>query len=150
MKHLFDVGNVAEIRARVARLGPTSERQWGSMDAAQTMAHCASQLDLPSGVRRPARAFIGRIMGWAIKRMSFRDDSPMPRNAPTIPELVVTDPRDFASEQRRLLAAIDHFVSGGPRACTDHPHPFFGRLTPEEWAIHEYKHLDHHLRQFGG
>lgn len=43
----------------------------------------------------------------------------------------------------RLLAA------GGPRACTTHPHPFFGPLTPNEWAVQQYKHLDHHLRQFG-
>jgi LPS sulfotransferase NodH len=44
---------------------------------------------------------------------------------------------------------IDRFVAAGPKGCTTHPHSFFGRLTAEEWAILMYKHLDHHLRQFG-
>jgi transposase InsO family protein len=44
---------------------------------------------------------------------------------------------------------IDRFVAAGPKSCTTHPHSFFGPLTPEEWAILMYKHLDHHLRQFG-
>ncbi|MFD1127776.1 DUF1569 domain-containing protein [Paenibacillus provencensis] len=29
------------------------------------------------------------------------------------------------------------------------PHPFFGKLTSEEWSIGLYKHLDHHLKEFG-
>jgi len=40
-------------------------------------------------------------------------------------------------------------VGAGPAGCTAHPHSFFGRLKPEEWATLMYKHLDHHLRQFG-
>jgi hypothetical protein len=44
---------------------------------------------------------------------------------------------------------IDRFAAAGPQGCTTHPHAFFGSLTPDEWAILMYKHLDHHLRQFG-
>ncbi len=44
---------------------------------------------------------------------------------------------------------IDRFATAGREGCTSHPHSFFGRLTPDEWAILMYKHLDHHLRQFG-
>ncbi len=29
------------------------------------------------------------------------------------------------------------------------PHPFFGNLNSEEWDTLNWKHLDHHLRQFG-
>ena len=59
----------------------------------------------------------------------------------------------FGRQQVRSIlsgnSSFDRFVNGGPRVCTTHPHPFFGRLTPAEWAIQQYKHLDHHLRQFG-
>jgi len=48
-----------------------------------------------------------------------------------------------------LCALIDRFAVGGPQCCTKHPHTFFGQMTPEEWATLMYKHLDHHLRQFG-
>ncbi len=52
-------------------------------------------------------------------------------------------------EQHRLSALIDRFAAAGPAGCTTHPHTFFGPLTPQEWAALMYKHLDHHLRQFG-
>ena len=45
--------------------------------------------------------------------------------------------------------ALGDNAQGGPGVCTNHPHSFFGRLVPEEWAVLMYKHLDHHLRQFG-
>ena len=63
--------------------------------------------------------------------------------------VLVTDERDFMVERQRLRESIDRFASGGPRICTKHPHFFFGPLTPVEWAVLMYQHLDHHLRQFG-
>jgi transposase InsO family protein len=44
---------------------------------------------------------------------------------------------------------VDRFAAGGPTVCTNNPHSFFGTMTPEQWSILMYKHLDHHLRQFG-
>ncbi len=77
------------------------------------------------------------------------DDQPMRLNSPTVEALVVHDERDLAVERTRLCESVDRFFAGGPEACTTHPHAFFGSLTPEEWSILMYKHLDHHLRQFG-
>jgi hypothetical protein len=59
------------------------------------------------------------------------------------------DERDLGKERERLLGLIDKFAAGGAAGCTKNPHSFFGKMTPEEWAILMYKHLDHHLRQFG-
>jgi hypothetical protein len=28
-------------------------------------------------------------------------------------------------------------------------HPSFGRMRPRDWDVLQYRHLDHHLRQFG-
>lgn len=39
--------------------------------------------------------------------------------------------------------------TGGEKVCTTHPHPIMGSYTPAEWGKGMYKHLDHHLRQFG-
>jgi hypothetical protein len=52
-------------------------------------------------------------------------------------------------ERERLSGLIDKFAAGGEAACTKNPHGFFGKMRAEEWAILMYKHLDHHLRQFG-
>lgn len=149
-KKLFDAATVAGIQSRLARLGPRNERQWGRMNLAQALAHCSAGLEQALGERRPPRVLMGRILGWVIKPLALGNDEPMRRNSPTVEDLVVLDQRDLETERTRLSATIDRFVAGGPAACTTHPHPFFGRLTPQEWAGHMYKHLDHHLRQFGG
>jgi transposase InsO family protein len=81
--------------------------------------------------------------------MVFRNDDPMRKNSPTARGLIVADERDFGTERARLSGLIDKFAAGGAARCTRNPHSFFGRMTPEEWAILTYKHLDHHLRQFG-
>jgi hypothetical protein len=84
-----------------------------------------------------------------IKRLALRDDEPMRKNSPTVEDLVVQDERDVEVERTRLRNLIDRFVANGPSVCTTHPHSFFGPLTPQQWSILMYKHLDHHLRQFG-
>jgi hypothetical protein len=81
----------------------------------------------------------------------FGDDKPMRRNSPSSPELFLADPTqgDFERERAQLMQAIDRFATAGAVGCTQHPHPFFGPLQPQQWAILMYKHVDHHLRQFG-
>jgi hypothetical protein len=97
----------------------------------------------------PPRMFVGSIIGRMIKGKVLGDNEPMRRNSPTAKTLIVKDDRDLEVEQKRLCALVDRFAAGGPKGCTAHPHCFFGPLTPAEWAILTYKHLDHHLRQFG-
>lgn len=57
--------------------------------------------------------------------------------------------RDFGKEREQRSRWIDKFEAEGASACTTHPHSFFGTMTPDERAVLIYKHLDHHLRQFG-
>ena len=149
MKTLFDIVNVDEVKARLAQLTPDSERRWGTMTVAQAVAHCSAGVEMALGDRKPPRILIGRLLGWIIKPMALRNDEPMRRNTPTAPDLIVQDSRDLETERARLDRLINRFVAAGPTGCTTHPHSFFGQLTPEEWAILMYKHLDHHLRQFG-
>jgi hypothetical protein len=149
MKDLFDPSVGAELKTRLRLLRAENERQWGKMNAAQAVAHCVGGLEQALGDRRPPRMPVGRFFGWAIKRLALGNDAPMRRNSPTVPELVVADTRDLDVERARLLALIDRVAAGGPASCTTHPHSFFGRLTPQEWGVLMYKHLDHHLRQFG-
>jgi len=149
MKNLFEAAKVAEVKERMAQLRPDSERQWGTMNAAQAVAHCSAGLEMAMGEIRPPRMLMGRIIGRMVKPMALGNDEPMRRNSPTVKDLVMQDERDLRTERERLCGLIERFAAAGPGACTTHPHSFFGRLTPEEWATLMYKHLDHHLRQFG-
>jgi hypothetical protein len=149
MKNLFEAPRIEEVKERIARLLPDSQRHWGKMNAPQAVAHCSMGLELALGDLRPPRALLGRIIGSIIKPRVLRNDEPLRRNSPTVEGLMVQDERDLAKERARLCGLIDRFAAAGPASCTTHPHSFFGPLTPEEWAILMYKHLDHHLRQFG-
>ncbi len=149
MKTVFDAASIDELQCRLARLQPNSARQWGKMSPAQMLAHCTKGLEMATGEIRPPRALTGRIIGRVVKRAALGDDKPMMRNSPTSKELVIEDDRDFAVEQARLSRLIGRVAAAGPAGCTSHPHAFFGPLTPGEWGILMYKHLDHHLRQFG-
>jgi len=150
MKNLFEVARVEELKERTAELRQDTAHLWGTMNAAQALAHCSTSLEWATGDRIPSRGALPlRIMGRIIKPMVLGNDEPMRRNSPTAKDLVVQDERDLRTERERLCQLIDRFANSGPEKCTTHPHSFFGRLTPEEWAILMYKHLDHHLRQFG-
>jgi hypothetical protein len=148
-RNLFEKARVDEIKDRLQQLRPDSRRQWGKMTPVQMLAHCSAGLAMAAGEIRPPRVLVGRIIGRAVKRVALRDEEPMRRNSPTARELIVANCASFESEVSRLGASIDRFAASGPAGCTTHPHPFFGPLTPDEWAILMYKHLDHHLRQFG-
>ena len=148
MKNLFEAATAEEVRERMVRLRPDSARQWGKMNPAQALAHCSSAMEVSVGLKSPPRSFIGRLVG-RLAKSSILSEKPTAHNMPTDKSFLVSGDRDFEAERQRLRGLIDRFAAGGPAGCTRHPHRFFGPLTPTEWAELNYKHLDHHLRQFG-
>ena len=150
MKNLFDATVVNQIKTRLGKLEPHSERLWGKMTVPQMLAHCSVSMQWAVGEVVPEKgALPARLMGRLVKPMVFRNEDPLRKNSPTAKSLIVTDERDFGKEREQLSRLIDKFASRGVSGCTKNPHSFFGKMTPEEWAILMYKHLDHHLRQFG-
>jgi len=148
MRNLFELEAVNEVCSRIDKLQPAMDRQWGKMDVSQMMAHCSAALDMATGTAKLPRMFVGRLIGRFVKPV-YVNDKPFSKSNPTAKELVVSDQRDFRHEQELLKLKIRQFHEGGEGKCTRHPHPFFGALTPYEWSRGMYKHLDHHLRQFG-
>jgi Protein of unknown function (DUF1569) len=148
VKNLFEASSATEIKERIGSLRPDSGKQWGTMTVAQMLAHCSAWMEMAAGLKSQRQAFLGRIFGRLAKK-SILGEGPIRRNMPTDKSLLVQDERNFATERQRLLDRVEEFSQGGPQKCTTHPHSFFGPMTPAEWATMGYKHLDHHLRQFG-
>lgn len=148
MKTLCDAGSAAEIKARLALLTPQSQHLWGKMGAAQMLAHCSAALEVPLGDKVSRQVLIGRLIGWMFKS-EFTNEKDFRKNSPTDPSFIINRECDFAVERARLDGLIDRFAAADPNACAQHRHSFFGKLTGAEWGIGTYKHLDHHLRQFG-
>src|SRR5436190_7008417 len=101
MKNLFEPETLNDVVSRIDKLQPTSQRQWGKMDAAQMMAHCSITMDIASGRLNLPRIFIGRIIAPFFKSI-YTNEKPFGKNGPTGKELIVADQRDFAREQEQL------------------------------------------------
>lgn len=132
---------------RIDRLAPDTQPEWGSMTAAQMFAHCAEVQEVANGSRKlEGTPLLLRLLGPLIRR-AVVNDRPYPRDTRTHPQYRQTERREFDAEKQRLLLALEAFR----RAENDPPprHPLFGTLNHEERGWSSYKHLDHHLRQFG-
>ena len=148
MQTLFDPSARENVNARLGKLQPSSERQWGKMTPSQMLAHCANALEVASGDRPRKQALIGRLFG-PLVRKKLLGEEPFGKNSPTDPTFVIRDERDFETERTRLKNVLDRFCDRGPEHAARQTHSFLGRLTGEEWGTMMYKHLDHHFRQFG-
>ena len=148
MLNLFDGNDRKPILDRLARLQPSATRRWGKMSPAQALAHLVIAMESAGGLGKQEQSLLGKIVSPFIM-WKVLDETPFAHGAPTDPSFVVSDDRDFEKEKARLVSSIDRLVSRGPEKAVQSVHPFFGRLTAEGWGRLTYKHLDHHLRQFG-
>lgn len=148
MKNLFDQPAYDEILQRLQKLTPQSQRLWGKMTVAQMLAHCKVAFSVPLSEKKMPRMFLGLLLGWTIKSKLY-NESPWKKNLPTAPNFIIRDERDFEIEKAALIDLINQFHKGGPGNVGKFPHPMFGRFNPEQWGKSMYKHLDHHLQQFG-
>lgn len=148
MNTLFDKDTHDEIGERLSTLTADTERQWGKMSAAQMMEHAARALDMASGKKPMDQKFLGKVLSWAFKK-EFFGEAPFKKNRPTGPDFVIKDEPDFELTRERLKQCIADFCALGESGTDGNVHGFFGPLTGKQWGETQYKHLDHHLRQFG-
>jgi len=111
------------------------------------LAHCADALRMAYGEvncesKRIPIAQLGMVKWLVLNVMPF------PKGAPTAPELLARAPAPWEEERENLTALIHRFSEESTRASWP-SHPVFGKLTGKEWGQLGWKHLDHHLGQFG-
>jgi hypothetical protein len=148
MKSIFEPGTHAELLERLGKLTPETERQWGKMSASQMMEHTARTMEMATGKNGTKQSLIGKVVGWAVKP-GFLSEKPVPRNAPTAPLLSVKDDPDFAAARDRFEQLLKELHELGESGTEGNIHVFFGALSGKQWGETQYKHVDHHLQQFG-
>ncbi len=148
MKSLFDKEAYDEILRRINSLTPQSQRGWGKMEVAQMLAHCKEAFKVPLSDKKMPRIFMGLMLAWMMKSKMY-NESPWKKNLPTAPSFLIKDQREFDLEKGELTELISKFYTAGRGNVGKFPHPFFGKFTQEQWGKSMYKHLDHHLKQFG-
>jgi hypothetical protein len=133
------------IIARLRQVTPTTPARFGKLTAATMVCHLADQLRVGLGLipTVPTRSLAGRtIVKWVVLYTSFQ---PPPGKIETAPEMLTTRPTTFAAD----VAEVERLIERLGTTPTSAVHPFFGPLDHAGWARLAWKHLDHHLRQFG-
>lgn len=146
MKTIWDSSCREALLQRFKKLTPDRRPAWGKMTSAQVLAHLGDPMNVALGKKRAAPqrgAFSNPII-----RTLIIYCIPWPKGAPTAPEFVHAHDEAFDHNLAALRTTFDEFVSAGERASFE-AHPSFGRLTSKAWGRLTYRHLDHHLRQFG-
>ena len=147
MKSLFDPEGNRKIVERIKALDPVHPPLWGKMSAAQMVTHAQRPLQVAIGELKLKQGLIGMLFGKMIKRQLSTIDQFKP-NLPTAPQFVIRDQPDFIKERNTLIRLVEDFAKK-KSAVPSNKHPIFGMMDEQEWDSLQWKHLDHHLRQFG-
>jgi hypothetical protein len=139
----------AEILVRLRRLEPTSPRQFGRMTPHQAICHLSDafrSMMTPTKISTVASPLPRVVMKWVALRAPMK----WPAGVKTMPEVDQeiggTKPVEFARDRQELEALVERFAT---QSSGFQPHPMFGCMTTAEWHRWGWRHMDHHLRQFG-
>jgi hypothetical protein len=147
MQSLFEADVAEQIIERINGIGADTKPKWGKMNAAQMMAHCRAPFRVYFGEARSGRGIMGILFGKMAKKKLF-SNKPWPQSLPTDKSFIIKGERHFQEERDKLVEDIRRFTNEGYHVTSSN-HPFFGKMSSQEWALLAYKHLDHHLQQFG-
>lgn len=148
IKTILNALGYEEIKTRIERLQPDSQRQWGKMDVSQMLAHCSIPIEQATNkvpFKDESNFLSKTIIRWVVLRSVKKGT--FGKNLPTAQGFYVTDEHKFALEKKRLLDNLADFYAKGQNGHLM-PHPMFGQLTNEQWGQLTHLHLQHHLTQF--
>jgi len=149
MKDIFNQNTIAEFKSRINNISEDSTAEWGKMNVYQMLKHCTENDKMLTGKGQFKRLFIGRIFGKMALRSSIKNDAPLSLNSPTHPDLVIKENGDVSTQKQEWISVLDAYYSSPSTTFENFTHPFFGKMTPQQISKFAYKHIDHHLRQFG-
>ncbi len=149
MHNVYDAATVAELIARINSLSPSTIPHWGKMSVDQMLAHCNVSYDMAYTDMYPKAGGIKRFVLNLFVKQAVVGPKPYPRNSPTAPQFRMSGAKDFERERAKLIDSLQRVQRDGDRGFEGRESPSFGPLTAAEWNTLFYKHLDHHLTQFG-
>ncbi|WP_020567102.1 DUF1569 domain-containing protein [Neolewinella persica] len=146
---IFDQQTVTDLLERIDKLTPETTPEWGKMDVAQMLAHNSVGFDITYGKIPVSYNFFMRFMLKMFVKDTVVGNKPYKKNGQTAPVFIISDERDFAKEKAELVANIQRVHADGATVFEGRVSPSFGKLSAQEWSNQFWKHLDHHLTQFG-
>lgn len=149
MKNIFSTEISEEVIGRINKLTADTVPKWGKMNVGQMLAHLNVVYEKVYDPNHPKPGKIKKLLLKIFVKNLVVNEKPYRKNSPTAPEFKIVDERDFNSEKERLVNYIRKTEELGRDHFHNTDYPSFGILTGNEWNNLFYKHIDHHLTQFG-
>jgi hypothetical protein len=150
MKTLARLRDKTEIIQRLRTVTADSAGRWGRMSAHQMVCHLNDSFLLMTG-KKPVSQATGLPQRTIVKWIALYMPLPWPAGIATRPEIDQeiggTRPLDFEKDVAQLEALVELITGTG--SFERQSHPVFGRMSNAAWLRWAYRHMDHHLRQFG-
>jgi len=149
MKNIFEEKVSNEVIDRINKLTPETQAQWGKMNVAQMLAHCSVTYEMVFEDKHAKPTGIKKMLLKLFVKGVVTSEKPYGKNGRTAPQFIIADKREFEHEKSRLTSYIKRVQELGEAHFEGKESNSFGNLTATEWNNSFYKHLDHHLTQFG-
>lgn len=150
MNSIFNKTTVAAFKVRISKLDESNKAEWGRMNVKQMLKHCIENERMLLREKTFKPVFIGKIFGKMVLKSDIKDDRPLGKNSPTHPDLRIKDVHEnFEALITEWIDLLDKYPTIESSHYLDFRHPFFQKMDASQVGRFAFKHVDHHLRQFG-
>lgn len=150
MTNIFEKSNTEKIIYRIDQLTPETQPLWGTMSVAKMLAHCNITYEMVyEQEKHPKPSALVKFLLKTFIKNKVVGQKPFPKNGRTAAQFIIKEERVFENEKKRLIDYLQKTQELGENYFDNKESYSFGKLTKTEWNNLFYKHLDHHLSQFG-
>jgi hypothetical protein len=146
MKSIFNDDSYNELLNRIERLNKDTTPEWGKMSVGQMVWHCQGPLNII--LEKNDYGMKPSLLAKLFFKKSLYNDKAWRKGLPTAKFLKTKESKEFDKEKDVLVSLMNELFTQRNKEEWK-AHPAFGYFTKDQWGQMQYKHLDHHLRQFG-
>ncbi len=149
LPNIFSKEVTEKVIERLNRLTPQTQPSWGKMNVAQMLAHCCVTYEMAYENKHKKPNAVVRFLLKTFVKNGVVNETPYKHNLQAAPAFKIAGEKEFDYEKNRLVNYIYKTQQLGEKHFEDKESLSFGKLSKTEWNNMFYKHLDHHLQQFG-
>ena len=137
----------------LGKINKDSKANWGKMNAQQMLEHVTAFFNVSTEKLKfplvTPEEHLPKFKEFLLSDKQFRENTKAPVNVIGEEPLPLRY-KSFEEAVEKLRQAVDHFETyfkNDPGKKTIHP--VFGPLNFDEWVLLHFKHVTHHMRQYG-
>jgi hypothetical protein len=152
VRTIADLQTLGTLVDGLGHLRPDTARRWGTLTAGELLCHLGDAHESVLGTRTPPGPPASGVPRPLIKWLVLYTPMPWPKGVKTRPgvnpKIDGTRPGDFEHDRSRAITTLKDLAAANPATLAEH-HFMFGPMSARDWHRWAYRHVRHHLRQFG-